>query len=279
MPLWLCDSTGDRPDRIKRSFQSASDNVPNVTRPNVSAEFPVAILAGGLATRLRPITTKIPKLLVEVAGEPFFSHQIRLLRAAGLKRIVLCVGYLGEHIGERYGDGSDWGVEIAYSFDGPTLLGTGGALIQALPQLGGTFYVLYGDSYLPIDYGRVGECFLQSGRLGLMTVFENHERYDASNVWFEHGAIRLYDKKQKVPQMHHIDYGLGVFRATAFDGFPRDAVVDLADVQKALVARGELAGCEIPERFYEIGSPAGLAELDALLRKDRPNKIEPTQQS
>jgi NDP-sugar pyrophosphorylase family protein len=231
-----------------------------------SANLPVAILAGGLATRLRPITEKIPKLLVEVAGEPFFSHQIRLLKNAGLTRLVLCVGYLGEKIVDCYGDGSKWGVQIEYAFDGPKLLGTGGALIAALPKLGDAFYVLYGDSYLPINYRAVGEFFIASQQLGLMTVYENHERYDASNVWFEHGTIKVYDKKNKVPEMHHIDYGLGVFRAAAFDGFPRDAVVDLADVQKSLLARRQLAGFEIKERFYEIGSPDGLQELDQLLR-------------
>ena len=231
-----------------------------------ASDLPVAILAGGLATRLRPITEKVPKLLVEVAGEPFFSHQIRLLKAAGLTRLVLCIGYLGEKIVEQYGDGSKWGVTIEYVFDGPKLLGTAGALIAALPRLGDAFFVLYGDSYLPVDYHAVGGHFLRSGRLGLMTVFENHGRYDASNVWFEHGEIKVYDKRNKVPQMHHIDYGLGAFRAAAFDGFPRDTVVDLADVQKALVARSELAGYEVKERFYEIGSPEGLQELDQLLR-------------
>jgi len=232
-----------------------------------SADLPVAILAGGLATRLRPITEKVPKLLIEVAGEPFFSHQIRLLRGAGLTRLVLCVGYLGEKVVEQYGDGSRFGVRIDYSFDGPRLLGTGGALIRALPLLGGAFYTLYGDSYLPVDYRAVGDFFLGSGKLGLMTVFENREQYDASNAWFEDGEIRRYDKKDKVPQMRHIDYGLGLFKTAAFDGFPRDAVVDLADVQKALLARGELAGYEMTQRFYEIGSPAGLQELDGLLRK------------
>ena len=234
---------------------------------SASSDLPVAILAGGLATRLRPITEKVPKLLIEVAGEPFFTHQLRLLKKAGLTHLVLCVGYLGEKIADLYGDGTAHGVQIEYSFDGPTLLGTAGALIQALPKLGEAFYVLYGDSYLPVDYRAVGDFFLRSGRLGLMTVYENHERYDASNVWFDAGRIRVYDKKNKVPQMHHIDYGLGVFHAAAFDGFLRDTVVDLAEVQKALVARGELAGYDIPERFYEIGSPAGLAELDTLLRR------------
>jgi NDP-sugar pyrophosphorylase family protein len=231
-----------------------------------SSNLPVAILAGGLATRLRPITEKIPKLLVEVAGEPFFSHQIRLLKAAGLARLVLCVGYLGEKIVEQYGDGSKWDITIDYAFDGPKLLGTAGALIAALPKLGHAFYVLYGDSYLPIDYRAAGDFFLDSGRLGLMTVYGNHGRYDASNVWFEDGEIKAYDKTNQVPAMHHIDYGFGAFRSSAFDGFPRDAVVDLAEVQKSLVARRELAGYEVKERFFEIGSPQGLNELDQLLR-------------
>ncbi|WP_414663849.1 nucleotidyltransferase family protein [Horticoccus sp. 23ND18S-11] len=230
------------------------------------SDLPVAILAGGLATRLRPITEKIPKLLVEVAGEPFFSHQLRLLKKNGLTRIVLCVGYLGEMIVDQYGDGSNWGVSIEYAFDGPKLLGTGGALIAALPKLGDAFYMLYGDSYLPADYRAVGDFFVQSGQLGLMTVFENHGRYDTSNVWFEGGAIKVYDKKNKVPQMQHIDYGLGLFRAAAFDGCSRDAVVDLAEVQKSLVSRRQLAGYEIKQRFYEIGSHEGLQELDQLLR-------------
>ena len=228
--------------------------------------LPVALLAGGMATRLRPITEKIPKLLVEVAGEPFFSHQLRLLKKNGLTHIVLCVGYLGEMIVEQYGDGAKWGVKIEYAFDGPKLLGTGGALIAALPKLGDAFYVLYGDSYLPVDYRAVGDFFLRSGKLGLMTVYENHGRYDTSNVQFANGEIKIYDKKNQTPAMQHIDYGLGVFRAAAFDGFARDAVVDLAAVQQALVARGQLAGFEMKERFYEIGSHEGLNELDALLR-------------
>jgi N-acetyl-alpha-D-muramate 1-phosphate uridylyltransferase len=231
-----------------------------------SAQMPVAILAGGLATRLKPITEKVPKLLVDVAGEPFFSHQIRLLKKAGLTKLVACVGYLGERVVEIYGDGSKWGVEIEYSFDGPRLLGTGGALIRALPRLGEAFYVLYGDSYLPIDYQAVGSAFLASGKQGLMTVFENKGRFDSSNVWFEDGAIRAYDKKDKLPAMHHIDYGLGAFQASAFRGFPRDEPVDLAEVQKALLSHRELAGFEIAERFYEVGSHAGLQELDRLLK-------------
>jgi NDP-sugar pyrophosphorylase family protein len=234
-----------------------------------ASQLPVAILAGGLATRLKPITEKVPKLLVEVAGEPFFSHQIRLLKKSGLNRLVVCLGYLGEQVVAQYGDGSKWGIRIEYSFDGPRLLGTGGALIRALPVLGEAFYVLYGDSYLPIDYLAVGRSFLDSGKLGMMTVFENREQYDASNVWFEADAIKAYDKKLKLPTMRHIDYGLGLFRRSAFEGFQADGVVDLSDIQKSLLARHELAGYEIKQRFYEIGSHSGLAELDRLLKNPR----------
>jgi NDP-sugar pyrophosphorylase family protein len=232
-------------------------------------DLPVAVLAGGLATRLKPITEKIPKLLVDVAGEPFFTHQLRLLREAGLRHLVVCLGYLGEQVVDLYGDGSKWGVKLEYSFDGPRLLGTGGALIRALPKLGDAFYVLYGDSYLPIDYLAVGRSFLASGKLGLMTVYENSERYDASNVWFEGVAIKAYDKKSKLPTMRHIDYGLGAFRKEAFEGFPNDEVVDLSDVQKALLDRNELAGFEMTQRFYEVGSHAGLEELGRLLANPR----------
>jgi len=224
----------------------------------VTSSLPVAILAGGLATRLGPATENTPKLLVEVADKPFFTHQLSLLKDAGLTRLVLCIGHLGEKIVGRYGDGGKWGVQIEYAFDGPNLLGTGGGLIAALPKLGDAFYVLYGDSYLPVDYRAVGEHFLRSGRLGLMTVFENRDRYDTSNVWFEGGEIKAYDKRRRRPQMRHIDYGLGVFRAAAFDGFPRHAAVDLAEVQQSLLARQQLAGYETRQRFYEIGSPAGV---------------------
>jgi NDP-sugar pyrophosphorylase family protein len=238
--------------------------------PLSKSSLPVAILAGGMATRLRPLTEKIPKLLVEVAGEQFFSHQLRLLRKHGLTKIVLCVGYLGEMIVDRYGDGAEWGMQIEYSFDGPKLLGTGGALIRALPKLGEAFYILYGDSYLPVDYLSIGEFFLRSGRLGLMTVYENRELFDASNVWFQDGEISVYDKKVKLPQMHHIDYGLGLMRAKALAGWPRDEVVDLAAVYQKILSESQLVGYEMHERFYEIGSHVGLEELNRLLQSNNP---------
>lgn len=234
------------------------------------ADIPVAILAGGLATRLRPITEKIPKSLVSVAGEPFLAHQLRLLHARGLRRAVLCVGYLGEMIEREVGDGAAFGVELRYSFDGPKLLGTGGALRQALPLLSDEFFVLYGDSYLPIDYAAVAAAFHKNQQPGLMTVFRNEGAWDTSNVQFENGRIVSYDKRERVPEMRHIDYGLGVFRASVFAGRPEGEAFDLAEVQSELVAKGALAGHEVFQRFFEIGSHAGLAELETLLRTGPP---------
>ncbi len=228
-------------------------------------DIPVAILAGGLATRLRPITEKIPKSLVPVAGRPFLAHQLELLRSRGIRRAVLCVGHLGEMIQRDFGDGSAYGVALDYSFDGPKLLGTGGAIKQALPKLAPEFFVLYGDSYLPLDYAPVLDTFRRSGKPGLMTVFRNEGLYDTSNVVFRDGRIVVYDKKVRSPEMRHIDYGLSVFKATAFDPFPSTEPFDLAGVMGKLVREGQLAGYEVPERFYEMGSQAGLAELEKIL--------------
>ena len=238
-------------------------------------KIPVAILAGGLATRLRPITEKIPKSLVPVAGRPFLAHQLELLHARGIRRAVLCIGYLGEMIQREFGS-EKFGVKLDYSFDsprqseaaagGPKLLGTGGAIKRALPMLGDEFFVLYGDSYLPVDYAPIADFFHRSGKRGLMTVFRNEGKYDTSNVVFADGEIRLYDKKNKVPEMHHIDYGLSLFKASVFDAYPGDQAFDLAEVMGRLVREKQLAGFEVPERFFEIGSPAGLAELETLLK-------------
>ncbi|MBI5386365.1 MAG: nucleotidyltransferase family protein [Verrucomicrobia bacterium] len=228
--------------------------------------IPVALLAGGLATRLRPLTEKVPKVLLPVAGRPFLAHQLELLRERGLRRAVLCLGYLGGMVVQEFGDGRDHGVQLDYSFDGPVLLGTGGALKQALPKLGEQFFVLYGDSYLTCAFRPIAEFFERSGKLGLMTVFRNEGLYDTSNIVFRDGEIAVYDKKVQRPDMRHIDYGLSLFRAEAFAEYAEGQKFDLADLLGRLVARKQLAGYEVPERFYEIGSPAGLQELEALLR-------------
>jgi N-acetyl-alpha-D-muramate 1-phosphate uridylyltransferase len=231
-------------------------------------DIPVAILAGGLATRLRPLTEKVPKVLLPVAGKPFLAWQLELLRGRGIRRAVLCLGYLGERVVEAFGDGGAWGVDLDYSFDGPTLLGTGGAIRQALDKLGERFFVLYGDSYLTTPYGPVAECFARSGKRGLMTVYRNEGRYDTSNVVFRDGQVVIYDKRRRVPEMRHIDYGLSLFEASVFREERPGRCFDLAEVMSRLVGQGEMAGFEVRERFYEIGSPAGLAELEALLSRE-----------
>jgi NDP-sugar pyrophosphorylase family protein len=227
--------------------------------------FSVAILAGGLATRLRPITEKIPKSLIEVAGEPFICHQLEYLRRQGISSVVLCVGYLGEMIQEVVGDGSRWDMHVSYSPDGPALLGTGGALRQALQLLGEHFFILYGDSYLPIDFSDVEKTYAASGKKGLMTVLKNQNRWDKSNVEFDAGQIIEYNKIVIRPQMHYIDYGLGLLQGSALQAYSTGQSFDLSKVYNDLSLAGELAGYEVFERFYEIGSRQGIADTQAYL--------------
>ena len=254
-----------RPTAAAFTFSGLLRSFRRVHKTNDPLNLPVAILAGGLATRLRPLTEKVPKVLLPVAGKPFLAHQLDLLRERGIRRVVLCLGYLGEMVVQAFGDGHEYGVELDYSFDGPTLLGTGGAIQRALPKLDDKFFVLYGDSYLTCAFRPIAEFFQLSGKRGLMTVYRNEGRYDTSNVVFAAGEIKVYDKKQRRPEMRHIDYGLSLFRADVFEEFPAGQKFDLAEVMGRLVAQRQLAGYEVPERFYEIGSPAGLAELEVLL--------------
>lgn len=220
--------------------------------------LPVAVLAGGLATRLGPITSTIPKSLVDVGGRPFAEHQVELLASHGLTDLVFLVGHLGEMVRDRLGDGARLGVRIRYVFDGPVAQGTGGAIRAALPELGRAFFVLYGDSYLECDYEAIERTFVGSGKSGLMTVCRNDDQWDRSNVLMSDGRIIRYDKVAKTPEMRHIDYGLGAFKAAAFAGRP-EAAFDLAALYRDLLAQDDLAGFEVPTRFYEIGSPSGLA--------------------
>jgi NDP-sugar pyrophosphorylase family protein len=223
-------------------------------------KLPVAILAGGLATRLHPITETIPKALVEVAGKPFILRQLEYLRRQGVSRVVLCTGFLGEQIEAVVGDGSALELAVSYSQDWPNLMGTGGALKQALPLLDTQFLVLYGDSYLPIDFASVERVFLASGKPALMTVQRNADRWDKSNVLFRDGVIVEYNKQSPTPEMKHIDYGLGALSAPILADEKPPGPLDLADIYHRLSLSGQLAGYEVYERFYEIGSHKGLAE-------------------
>lgn len=229
------------------------------------AMLPVIILAGGLATRLRPLTETIPKSLVEINGRPFLDHQMRLLSANGVTRVVLSVAYRGEMIVEYLGDGSQYGIEVSYSFDGPVYLGTAGAIRKALPQLGDKFFTLYGDSYLTAPFADVERTFLESGKEALMTVYRNGGLFDTSNVEFARGHIVAYDKRALTDRMQHIDYGLGMFRAAVFAGLAEGERCDLATLYQDVLRRGELAAYEVTERFYEIGTVSGIEDTSRFL--------------
>jgi NDP-sugar pyrophosphorylase family protein len=228
---------------------------------------PVAILCGGLATRLGRLTENTAKSAVLVNGEPFLAHQLRLLAGQDVRHVVLCVGYLGDQLRAIAGDGSRFGISVHYSEDGATPLGTGGAVREALPLLGPRFFVMYGDSYLTCDFREVQRAFLSSGKPALMTVFRNENQLEPSNVDFQDGRIVLYDKTNRTENMHHVDYGLGIFSRQVFQELPAGRACDLAQIYAGLIRIDSLAGLEIPERFYEIGSVSGLAQTEAYLRR------------
>jgi NDP-sugar pyrophosphorylase family protein len=227
--------------------------------------LPVAVLAGGLATRLGPLSENRPKSLVEVAGTPFVDHQLQLLAAQGVERAVLCLGHLGQKVCEFVGDGRRFGLRVDYSFDGPTLLGTGGALRNALPILGERFFVIYGDSYLTAPMRAVEAAFLANDAPALMCVLRNENRWDRSNVVFSNGRVLRYSKGEAAAEMRHIDYGLSVLSARALRQGPATGPFDLATLFESLALGGQLAGFEVFERFYEIGSLQGLADLTSFI--------------
>ena len=229
------------------------------------------ILTGGLATRLGPLTESLPKALVQVAGRPFIDRQLELLAGQGVTEVVLCIGHLGGPIREYVGDGTGWGLEATYVDEGEALRGTGGALRFAGEQgaLAERFAVLYGDSYLPAPIGPLWSDFEQRQPIVLMAVYRNRGRFDRSNVRFSGGRVTRYDKREPDPAeagMEYIDYGLAIIDRDRFLAWVPDRdPADLADAYRELSEAGELAGHEVDERFYEIGSPAGLAELEGLL--------------
>jgi NDP-sugar pyrophosphorylase family protein len=231
--------------------------------------LPVAILAGGRATRLGDLARDTPKSLIDVAGRPFVAHQLALLARHGVTDVVFCIGHLGDQIQATVADGSGYGIRVVYSDEGAVPLGTGGALRRALPLLGEAFCVLYGDSYLECDYQAVGDAFAASGRLGLLTVFLNEDRWDRSNAAVTGTRVVQYSKEHRTPDMRYIDYGLSVLRAEALRPYPAGAALDLARIYEDLVARDELAAYEVTDRFYEIGGPGGLAETRRHLEQPR----------
>jgi MurNAc alpha-1-phosphate uridylyltransferase len=226
--------------------------------------LPVCVLAGGIGSRLGDLVKATPKPLLEVAGRPFLEWQLELLKAHGAHRVVLCVGYLGEQIEARLGTGADFGLELVYSYDPPEPAGTAGAIRAAMPLLGDRFLVLYGDTYLRLDYAEAQRTWIESRLPAFMTVLRNEGRWDTSNAVFADGRVTRYEKTEPGPGMDWIDYGLGGLTVDALSLAPDEH--DLARVYQLAATQGALCGYEASERFYEIGSPASLAETSAFLR-------------
>lgn len=228
----------------------------------------VVILAGGLGTRLRSVAPNTPKALVPVAGRPFVEHQFDLLRKNGFTRVLLCVGHFANLIENHVGDGSRFGMSVQYSYEDPgMLLGTGGALINAIELLDDSFLTIYGDSYLPTDYRAVAAAFAKRGAKAMMCVYRNEGKWDKSNVRIAGGRVVFYSKAAQPGDADCIDYGLSAYRKSVIQAYHGITLpIDLGRVQEDLVRRGEMEAFEVRERFYEIGKPEGLAELDAALR-------------
>lgn len=235
--------------------------------------YPVMILAGGLATRLRPITESIPKALVPVKGKPFIDYQLEYLKNQGIQKIILCLGYLGQLVEEYVGDGYRYGLEVAYSYDGESFLGTAGAIRKALHLVDSHFFVLYGDSFLPIHFLDVQNAYDACDALALMTVLKNQNLWDKSNVIFKSENHIDYNKSNPSPAMNYIDYGLLLMTPKIFKTIPENKFLDLADVLYQLSLKNELIGFKVFERFYEIGSFQGLKETEEYFLKRKKDEL------
>ena len=233
-----------------------------MTIPEKNIQMPsLGLLCGGLGKRLGSLTKQIPKALVEINGEPFIAHQLRLVSRSGVKNVVVCAGYLGEQIKTYVGSGERFNVNVSYSFDGEKLLGTGGAVKKALPLLSDPFLIMYGDSYLNADFAPIIKYFYQKGAKALVTVFRNKNQWGTSNIAWKNGVITEYSKRSSSLQMEYIDYGLTMIRKSSFDSFSDIEAFDLDQVFIQMVHQDEMLGFEVEERFYEIGSLAGLEKV------------------
>ena len=224
------------------------------------------IVAGGLATRLGERTKDLPKALLPILGKPFLAWQMAAIARSGFSEVVLCIGHFGSQIQEFLGDGAAFGVRVAYSEDGPQLLGTGGALRRALPVLASSFLVTYGDSYLPFDYAApLRDLNAHPEALGTMSVFENDGAWDKSNTEIRGDSVVRYEKGGTDPALRYIDYGAIALRRSVLAERPQDTRFGLDQVQAELARAGQLRAYSASERFYEIGSELGIRDLEAKL--------------
>ncbi len=227
--------------------------------------FPIAILAGGLSTRLRPITNSTPKAMVPINGIPFIDYQLHYLKHQGIEKVVLCLGYLGKMIENHVACGAQYGLNITYSYDGDNYLGTGGAIIKALDLLDEHFFILYGDSFLPIQFKNIQNTFLANQYPALMTIYKNKNQGDKSNVRLKSSNLIEYNKKNPTDDMHYIDYGLSIISKDIFMDLPPHTFLDLADIFFDLSIHQQLSGIDTHTPFYEIGTPEGLHRTQKFL--------------
>jgi N-acetyl-alpha-D-muramate 1-phosphate uridylyltransferase len=222
----------------------------------------VAVLAGGLATRLGPLTKETPKSLINIRGKPFLQYQLEFLKRGGVEDVVLCIGHLGENIEKYFGDGKEFGINIKYSYDGDKLLGTAGALKNAERSLENEFVVMYGDSYLFLDFPAVASYFRKFDKLGLMVVYKNTDRYEKSNVVIDGNLVKEYNKNVRIKDMVYIDYGASILRKEALKLVPQNQPYSLEELFCQLIDRKQLLAYEVDKRFYQIGSLEGLHEFE-----------------
>jgi len=223
---------------------------------------PVVILAGGAATRLRPRTETIAKSMLMIAGAPFIARQLQLLQSNGIKKVVICSGFLSQQIEDFVKDGSQFGLSVSFCPDGEKLLGTGGAVKKALALLEDEFFVMYGDSYLTVNFKDVHDHFLKHPNKALMTVFKNRNAWISSNIVFKEGNIILYDKNNLTKEMEYTDYGLGILKNSSFESMANKDIFDLSELYQDIISKKQMSAYEVSERFYEIGSLDGLAETE-----------------
>ena len=226
----------------------------------------IVVLCGGLATRLRPLTEKIAKSMMEIEGKPFLEHQLELLKKNGISDMIFCIGYKGEQIENYFGDGRRFGVKIRYSREKEKLLGTGGALKKAEKLLDEIFFVMYGDSYLPFNFKKSIDYFNKFYKLGLMVVYKNQNRYEKSNIMVKNNLVKQYNKENPTKEMEYIDYGVSIFRKKALELLPENTHYDLSQLHLSLIEKDQLLAFESKIRFYETGSFKGLEEFKRYIK-------------
>jgi NDP-sugar pyrophosphorylase family protein len=229
--------------------------------------LPVVILAGGLATRLQSLKKKLPKALIKISGKPFIYHQLTYLRKEGIKKVIICIGYLGDRIKNYVGNGKKFDIEVLYSKDWPHLLGTGGAIKNALPLITDKFFILYGDTFLPINYKDIVKFHLKNKSKSVITIIKNKGMWDKSNINFKNNKIIEYNKFNNGLEMEYIDYGLSLLSKDIFNKYPPKKSFDLSVIFRQLIIQKKLLGFEVYKRFYEIGSIKGLRQTKKFLKK------------